>query len=533
MAGFGLILQLRTSAVMPGIMALVLVVFASCSIDMSEMMAEDHNYILSYKGSIVVTDVPRRLEEGTEQKIKLRLSQAPEDSYRVTITSSHARLLVDGKQEQSYTFDVHNYDQMRSITLTNVKDDNVLRENYSIAIRSADTSEEIYNIISLDKDLPFIVRPSLTTGLNRPKKMVVEDFDNDGRPDLAVPNKYLETLALYRNITSASEVAFVHEEDLSNETSAEDQYFALAGDLDGDGDADIVNLVDDGSNYVDIYIADNGYVSQGGWGFDPLRGSFDSGDFNPNLTGARFGEILDIDGDGFLEIVVLDKGNDVGRIIFFDHQGQYLGDDKEIDIDNDPNDNQVPKSFVFKDFDGDGKGDFAVAQFLGQSVTLIAGEDPGSLDFSVQRSVLSSAGFVRDVAAGDIDGDGKVDLVATNYTSNSFSIFHNQSEPGSFSFGGSIEVGAGSLPSIIELADLTGDGLPEVLVSNKGDKSLGLYINISTPGNIAFYEAVHLDTETQPFYFVVADLNGDGLKDIVVANEGSDSISVFQNASPN
>ena len=73
-------------------------------------------------------------------------------------------------------------------------------------------------------------------------------------------------------------------------------------------------------------------------------------------------------------------------------------------------------------------------------------------------------------------------------------------------------------PSSIAAADLTGSGSIDLVVANYGSGSVSVYLPAVTPGTSVFAPAVNVVTGGQPNQVVIGDLNGDGKPDLVVAD---------------
>ncbi len=167
--------------------------------------------------------------------------------------------------------------------------------------------------------------------------------------------------------------------------------------------------------------------------------------------------------------------------------------------------------------------------------------------FSPNKSSITTADFLakvdfaigtgsnpQAVAIGDIDGDGKSDLVTVNNGTNRVSVFRNTSTSGtvsSGSFAAKVDFLTGSNPSAIAIGDLDGDGKPELVVANSGSNSVSVFQNISNIGDISFADKVDFTAGTNPAAVAIGDLDGDGKPELVVANNGSNRISVLQNIS--
>src|SRR5438874_2283208 len=92
----------------------------------------------------------------------------------------------------------------------------------------------------------------------------------------------------------------------------------------------------------------------------------------------------------------------------------------------------------------------------------------------------------------------------------------------SFTMGSTFAVGL--LPTSVAVADVNGDGKPDLVVANGGGDSVSVLLG---NGNGAFQNAQNFAVGLYPNSVAVADVNGDGKPDLVVANRGSNSVSVL------
>lgn len=137
------------------------------------------------------------------------------------------------------------------------------------------------------------------------------------------------------------------------------------------------------------------------------------------------------------------------------------------------------------------------------------------------------------VAAGDVNADSRPDLVSANifiadpapHPGNVSVILQSQSSRGAFS--SAMNLGIGSDPTKVSMADLNGDHFVDLVGTNETSASISILFQ-NPSGNGTFLAAQNLGVGAHPNGVAIGDLNGDGHLDIVVADS---RLSVlFQNA---
>ena len=106
-------------------------------------------------------------------------------------------------------------------------------------------------------------------------------------------------------------------------------------------------------------------------------------------------------------------------------------------------------------------------------------------------------------ALGDIDGDGKTDMVVVNSGPNNIYVYLNQGTGtgiNSGTFAAPLILSTGFGPHYVKIADIDGDGRPDILVTNTSTSSnkISIFRNISTPGTLTFAARVDINTGGTP-----------------------------------
>ncbi|MES1249512.1 MAG: VCBS repeat-containing protein, partial [Chitinophaga rupis] len=163
---------------------------------------------------------------------------------------------------------------------------------------------------------------------------------------------------------------------------------------------------------------------------------------------------------------------------------------------------------------------------------------PAFTDTSFVETTDSSAGnFPLHTAVGDLNNDGKADLVVTNTFTNSISILENTGTAGAVSFAPKKDLPVYQNPARSYIADLDGDGRPDIVSVTKYSTvftdSIYIFRNTGTGGAIAFTRMPNLlaEYETVATGVTVHDFNGDGKPDLILSDEAGISLEVFQNIS--
>jgi hypothetical protein len=145
---------------------------------------------------------------------------------------------------------------------------------------------------------------------------------------------------------------------------------------------------------------------------------------------------------------------------------------------------------------------------------------PASTSFSFSGANYTVGTSPWDVAVGDFNGDGKLDLAVTNNADSTVSILVGS---GDGSFKALATVATGQSPQGITAADFNGDGKLDLAIANDGSGTVSILLG---KGDGTFVRQDY-STGQGPQTVAVADFNGDGKLDLAVANYGDSTVSIL------
>jgi hypothetical protein len=134
---------------------------------------------------------------------------------------------------------------------------------------------------------------------------------------------------------------------------------------------------------------------------------------------------------------------------------------------------------------------------------------------------LATGSSPYSVAIGDVNGDGRSDLVVANQSSNTVSVLLGNGAGG---FGAKTDFATGSAPTSVAIGDLNGDGRSDLAVANYVSGTVSVLLGNGAGG---FGAKTDFATGANPYSVAIGDVNGDGRSDLAVANSGSATVSVL------
>ena len=170
---------------------------------------------------------------------------------------------------------------------------------------------------------------------------------------------------------------------------------------------------------------------------------------------------------------------------------------------------QLASHIVAGDFTGDGHTDLAVANYLGNQVSVLLGNGDGTF----QPQLTYAVGANPDaIVAGDFTGNGRTDLAVDNYGDNTVSILVGN---GDGTFQPQVTYAVGSYPTALVAGNFTGNGILDLAVANFGGNDVSILLG---NGDGTFQPQVTYAVGDAPTAIVAGDFNGDGRTDLAVTD---------------
>ena len=335
----------------------------------------------------------------------------------------------------------------------------------------------------------------VATEPRKPHSIATGDFDGDGRPEIATSDGHDRSVSLFRNVDGqlehTGEVAFDDAGHLNSLT---------AEDLDGDGDLDLA-VADREAHRLGVLInrGDGTYPA-------PVHYAADQEPFMV-ATG-------DLDGDGFADLLSANKTGNTVTLYRNRGDGTYESR-RDLAV------GAQPFAVAVGDLDDDGDLDLVTANSTAVSLSVLVNQGAGEFTAASEIPVLSAP---RYVALADLDADGDLDLATADAD---VSVFVNRGD-GSFQPQRVIPVGGGSPYSVIAV-DVNADGRLDLAVVSEELSTVVLLIG---EGDGTFPLQFRYWLNDAPRFVGAADLNDDGLLDLVGTNRRSRNLTVFTSQRP-
>lgn len=379
-------------------------------------------------------------------------------------------------------------------------------DSFSYTIRGLnDTATATVTVLVTPNPL-FGPKTDYITGF-LPWALAIGDLNDDGKLDLAVA------------ITSPNIVSILFQDPgvpgnflapLDMDSGANPSSVAI-GDLDGDGllDLAITNSYYN-ANAVSVIFQNPSSVGT----FLPAT-SFGVGQY-PSSVG-----IGDFNNDGLADLAVTNSLANSVSVLIQDSgiPGSFLA---KTDFAVQAN----PRSLAVGDLNGDGLLDLAIANSESASVSVLF-QDPASSGSFLPAFHLTVGFAPRVVAIGDLDGDGQPDLAVACHASDFISVLLQVTgTPGVFSMATSWNTAPG--PITVAIGDIDLDGKRDLVVAHSEVDSDSIAVLLQDGiSSGTFLPPTNFVMTGNPWSISIDDLDGDGKLDLVAGNSGADYISVL------
>lgn len=347
---------------------------------------------------------------------------------------------------------------------------------------------------------PAGTSPVSTENLD-PEGLVVADFDDDGALDAVVASRAAAADDPVWSFFPGSGTGFDAPTALSDVVTDGGTH-PVAGDLNGDGVPDLVAL--DGAGYAAVFT------------YDPGLAAFVGSTPEATASDPTHGTVADLDEDGFADVAVIGNGATVASLLGGSGDGTLhpgLGPVR-VAVGEDP------RAQATADVNSDGVADVVVVGGLAGEVNVALGTVDGR-PRPGPTTALPAETIAHDLAAGDVNGDGVVDLVLATDGDRILRMLGEGD--GTFAAPDPIET-AWAAGQVV-LVDADANGVLDLVASSLGTPD-GLRVYLGS-GDGSFAEPVDLAASRSTAHLALGDANGDGVPDLLVATGAAGTVDIW------
>jgi RHS repeat-associated protein len=246
---------------------------------------------------------------------------------------------------------------------------------------------------------------------------------------------------------------------------------------------------------------------------DPNGSLFTQGTSYDLLSGTSAFALGDVDGDQTIDLIVTNSGDRSVSVLLGKGNGTFdVSTQAEYGVID------RPSAVTIGDLNGDGKVDLVTTNTSNNSVSVLLGNGDGTFAAATR---YGAGPRPKSLALGDLDKDGDLDIAIANQTSGTVSILNGN---GNGTFAAPVAFNAGAGAAQVNIADLDQDGNLDLVTMNTTDSNIAVLLGL---GNGSFDVPATIALADAPSAMAVADIDGDGKLDIVVATDADNVDNLF------
>ncbi|CAF4931507.1 unnamed protein product [Rotaria socialis] len=350
----------------------------------------------------------------------------------------------------------------------------------------------------------FDLMKTISTGLNsQPNALTAYDFNKDGSLDIAVVNSGTQEILILRGYGNGT---FLNVTRYPTGNGSRPMSIILA-DINNDNHVDMI-VSNHRTSCIGILLG------RGNFTFDSIA-TYSIG----SLAAPQSVAVGDFDNDSQLDIVVANYGANTVTVFLGYVKGNFTSQ-----ISYSTGVQSWPSCVIVGDFNRDNQLDIVTSNYYKNNVGILLGYGNGSFS-NVTTYYTGDGSSPQFIGAGDFNNDSILDIAVANSGNNGFVVLFGVGD-GSFLCGNFYRTGKASAPWALAIGDFNGDNRLDVAVTNSALNSISIFLQ-NGKDIYAGVQSYSTGSRSQPFAVAVADLNSDGLLDIVVANYGTDNIGIF------